>query len=221
MGRYAEPRQNITWNSPLLRLVKALAGVLKRRGYVGQDALWEAVSDRLPDISLRILETQYNMIDVLREVEAQGRELTPNRLYGRADVVYRKGYEEKDSEFLAVVESLVGVPEVDPRPTPTTTAEPVHTTKRIFPTEMGEAIFKRDNNRCVYCLCPLGAGMSPGVIDHLVPWVGGGESVIWNGVAACARCNTEKGDMSVIEYMRLRAVREQERGRRIPKINVA
>lgn len=220
--RYAEPRKLITWNTPILRLVKALAGVLKYKlGIVGQKALWQAVSDRLPDVSVKILETRYTLDDVVKEVkEKQNRELILNCLYGRADMVYREGREEKDPEFLAVVESLVlgsGF-EVSLSSTPVQETEYVHTTSRDFSTKMGERIFKRDKNRCMYCLCPLGLGMNPGVIDHLVSWAGHGESVEWNGVAACARCNNEKSDMHPIEYMRFRFMREKL-GRQVPKID--
>lgn len=220
MKRYAETRKILVWNSPLLRLTKCLAGVLYRQGYRGQTVLWEAVADRLPDISLAILETSYTLDDAVREAkEDQDRDLTLNRLYGRAQMVYRPGREEVDAEFEAVVRSLVsGGPRPALAPAPALKEEEQeHTTPRSFPPAMGDAIFERDGYKCVYCLCTLGPGMSPGVIDHLVPWAGGGESVPWNGKAACSRCNAEKGDMDVIEYMRLRAVREQERGRRIKR----
>lgn len=219
MGRYATQRRNIVWGSPLLRLTKCLAGVLYRQDFRGKATLWQAVEDRLPGISLTILETEYTLDDAVREAkEDQDRDLTPNRLYGRAQMVYRPGREEVDPEFEAVVKSLVlDSPRPALAPAPVPKEEHVHTTSRSFSPAMAEAIFKRDGYKCVYCLCPLGPGLSPGVIDHLVAWAKGGESVIWNGAAACERCNSEKSDLSVIEYMRLRAVREQERGRRIKR----
>ncbi|MEL6674758.1 MAG: HNH endonuclease [Bacteroidota bacterium] len=50
-------------------------------------------------------------------------------------------------------------------------------------------IFKRDNNRCVYC----GARDSL-TIDHVVPKSQGGRDSWDNLVTACQRCNAKKGN---------------------------
>lgn len=52
--------------------------------------------------------------------------------------------------------------------------------------------------RCLYC------GSSRRVtLDHVVPWVDGGRNFA-NLVAACSSCNTSKGRLSVLEFLRKR-----------------
>jgi len=51
-------------------------------------------------------------------------------------------------------------------------------------------VFKRDGNQCVYC----GSNRQL-TIDHVIPTSKGGENDWNNVVTACARCNSEKGDL--------------------------
>jgi 5-methylcytosine-specific restriction endonuclease McrA len=50
-------------------------------------------------------------------------------------------------------------------------------------------IFKRDNNRCVYC-----SSKADLTLDHVLPRSRGGKSTWTNLVTACKRCNAKKGD---------------------------
>lgn len=48
---------------------------------------------------------------------------------------------------------------------------------------------------CDYCLKPAGTG------DHVIPVSKGGRSTPQNVLAACARCNTSKGDRTLREWV--------------------
>jgi len=54
------------------------------------------------------------------------------------------------------------------------------------------AVLVRDGDRCVWCGRPF-AGLVQPTTDHLVPKVKGGPSWIENEVAACSRCNGQRG----------------------------
>ncbi len=51
-------------------------------------------------------------------------------------------------------------------------------------------LLKRDNQECQYC----GETKKPLTIDHVIPRNKGGQDTWENLVAACAKCNTKKGD---------------------------
>ncbi len=60
-------------------------------------------------------------------------------------------------------------------------------------------ILDRDGPRCVWC----GRSFAPLVrptTDHLVPRVKGGPSWLENEVAACARCNNERGHLTPVDW---------------------
>jgi 5-methylcytosine-specific restriction endonuclease McrA len=50
--------------------------------------------------------------------------------------------------------------------------------------------------------CAYGCGRSATGLDHLVPIAQGGETVPWNLVPCCQRCNSSKGDRDVEAWMR-------------------
>lgn len=56
------------------------------------------------------------------------------------------------------------------------------------------AVLKRDNYRCHYC------GRSATTVDHLRPISRGGTDDEENLVAACADCNSLKGDLTAAEF---------------------
>ena len=65
--------------------------------------------------------------------------------------------------------------------------------RRDFTPEVREAIFKRDNYRCVFC----GLGKEDNVeiaVDHKVPWSKGGKSTLENGQTLCDKHNNMKKD---------------------------
>ena len=55
-----------------------------------------------------------------------------------------------------------------------------------------EALYYRDHGRCMYCEKPL--TISVMTCDHVVPHSKGGDFSWENIVAACPKCNAEKGD---------------------------
>jgi len=63
-----------------------------------------------------------------------------------------------------------------------------------------EAIFARENGKCFYCLALLNDRNR--VIDHILP-VACGDNTYRNCVAACLSCNSEKGETSGEEFLRV------------------
>ncbi|WP_177891072.1 HNH endonuclease [Vallicoccus soli] len=61
-------------------------------------------------------------------------------------------------------------------------------------------VVERDGGRCVWCGRPLG-GLVPATTEHVVPRVKGGPSWLENEVAACRRCNGERGHRTVVEWL--------------------
>lgn len=58
----------------------------------------------------------------------------------------------------------------------------------------------RDGATCVWCRRELG-GRVPATTDHVVPRVKGGPSWLENEVAACRRCNGERGHRGAVEWL--------------------
>ncbi|MCA1200857.1 HNH endonuclease [Priestia flexa] len=56
-------------------------------------------------------------------------------------------------------------------------------------------ILERDNNTCFYC------GQYGDTVDHIVPKIRGGISSFSNCICACYRCNTNKGDLSLNDFL--------------------
>lgn len=54
-------------------------------------------------------------------------------------------------------------------------------------------ILERDGGECVWCRRPLEVGLVAATTEHLVPRIKGGPSWIENELAACRRCNGERG----------------------------
>jgi len=60
-------------------------------------------------------------------------------------------------------------------------------------------IYKRDNHQCVYC----GANERKSLtLDHVIPKSKGGRDTWENLVTSCQICNSEKADLSMIEWGR-------------------
>ena len=58
----------------------------------------------------------------------------------------------------------------------------------------------RDGVTCVWCGRPFGPLVAP-TTEHVVPRVKGGPSWSENEVAACRRCNAERGHRSPVEWL--------------------
>ena len=59
----------------------------------------------------------------------------------------------------------------------------------------------RDGARCVWCRRPIGVGLVEATTEHLVPRVKGGPSWIENEIAACRRCNGQRGHLTPAEWI--------------------
>jgi hypothetical protein len=61
-------------------------------------------------------------------------------------------------------------------------------------------ILLRDGSRCVWCGRTFSTLVQP-TTDHLVPKVKGGPSWLENEVAACRRCNGQRGHRAPIDWL--------------------
>ena len=64
-----------------------------------------------------------------------------------------------------------------------------------------ELILQRDGRECVWCRRPLEVGLVAATTEHVVPRIKGGPSWIENEVAACRRCNGERGHVTPGEWL--------------------
>jgi len=61
-------------------------------------------------------------------------------------------------------------------------------------------VLERDGAACVWCGRPLEVGLVVATTEHLVPRIKGGPSWIENELAACRRCNGERGHRTPGEW---------------------
>ena len=59
---------------------------------------------------------------------------------------------------------------------------------------------RRDGDTCIWCGRAL-TDRVPATTDHVVPKVKGGPSWLENEVAACRRCNGERGHRGAVEWL--------------------
>ncbi|SNS48772.1 HNH endonuclease [Geodermatophilus pulveris] len=64
---------------------------------------------------------------------------------------------------------------------------------------LAEAI-ERDGDTCIWCGRVLG-GLVPPTTEHVVPRLKGGPSWLANEVAACRRCNAERGHRAPVDWL--------------------
>ena len=62
------------------------------------------------------------------------------------------------------------------------------------------AALDRDGATCIWCGRPFGPSVRP-TTEHVVPRVKGGPSWAENEVAACSRCNRERGHRSAVDWL--------------------
>jgi 5-methylcytosine-specific restriction endonuclease McrA len=62
-------------------------------------------------------------------------------------------------------------------------------------------ILERDGRECVWCRRPLDVGLVLATTEHVVPRIKGGPSWIENEVAACRRCNGQRGHLTPGEWL--------------------
>ncbi|MGW5339209.1 HNH endonuclease [Rhodococcus pyridinivorans] len=58
----------------------------------------------------------------------------------------------------------------------------------------------RQDGRCLWCGREFGRLITP-TTDHLVPRLKGGPSITANEVAACRRCNADRGHVAPVEWL--------------------
>lgn len=61
-------------------------------------------------------------------------------------------------------------------------------------------ILERDGDACVWCARRVDTDLVQATTEHLVPRIKGGPSWLENEVAACRRCNGERGHMTPAEW---------------------
>ena len=61
-------------------------------------------------------------------------------------------------------------------------------------------ILERDGNDCVWCRRTFDNHLVVPTTEHLVPRIKGGPSWVENEVAACKRCNNERGHRTLGEF---------------------
>ena len=64
-----------------------------------------------------------------------------------------------------------------------------------------EQILERDGTACVWCAREVNVGLVPATTEHVVPRIKGGPSWIENEVAACRRCNGQRGHLTPAEWI--------------------
>lgn len=71
-------------------------------------------------------------------------------------------------------------------------------TQRLIDTQIQWDVFRRDGYACRYC----GRDQVPLTVDHLITWETGGPTIIANLLAACKRCNKDRGNLEYAEWLR-------------------
>ena len=70
--------------------------------------------------------------------------------------------------------------------------------------ERMDRIIERDGPWCVWCSAPLDTSpgaLNPPTTEHMVPRIKGGPSWIENELAACRRCNSERGHQTLAGWL--------------------
>ena len=62
------------------------------------------------------------------------------------------------------------------------------------------AVLDRDGRTCIWCGRAFGPLIAP-TTEHVVPRVKGGPSWVENEVAACRRCNADRGHRGPVEWL--------------------
>lgn len=62
-------------------------------------------------------------------------------------------------------------------------------------------VLERDGAACVWCRRPIDTDLVRATTEHVVPRIKGGPSWLENEVAACARCNRERGHRTPAEWI--------------------
>ena len=63
-----------------------------------------------------------------------------------------------------------------------------------------DLVLERDGPTCVWCGREVGVGLVDATTEHVVPRIKGGPSWLENEVAACRRCNGQRGHRTPSEW---------------------
>ncbi len=64
-----------------------------------------------------------------------------------------------------------------------------------------EVILERDGRHCVWCRRGVDTDLVRATTEHVVPRIKGGPSWLENEVAACARCNGQRGHRTPADWL--------------------
>jgi hypothetical protein len=115
MSRYSESRECINWNADnYVQVLKMLSWVIKEREGLGQEALWERCKVLVP-IIFQTMFPGAGTVTLQRIVNhvmrAQRKEITPEKLYQRADKTGRyQEFNETVSEVVRIYEETMEKP---------------------------------------------------------------------------------------------------------------
>lgn len=62
-------------------------------------------------------------------------------------------------------------------------------------------ILERDGAECIWCRRAIDVGLVEATTEHLVPRIKGGPSILENEIAACRRCNGQRGHLTPAEWI--------------------
>lgn len=85
--------------------------------------------------------------------------------------------------------------------------------RRSYPRSWLTDCMKEQRSKCAYCRCRIKRNPLPvewhrrATIDHVVPLSKGGENKRRNVVAACIKCNSDKGSLSADEFRAILAAK--------------
>ena len=77
---------------------------------------------------------------------------------------------------------------------------------RAISRELRENVYQRDNRKCIVC----GKTNWKMTLDHLIPVDKGGTNDEWNLATMCEKCNCEKGNKIIDEFVALAKKLRQE-----------
>jgi hypothetical protein len=77
----------------------------------------------------------------------------------------------------------------------------VRSGRRLNRRERMAIVLERDGAECVWCRRSLEEGLVVATTEHLVPRIKGGPSWVENELAACPRCNGERGHRTPDEWI--------------------
>lgn len=205
--RYSKPRCCLNWYATdNLMIAKMLSFALKEHEpLLGKISMWHRFEEIYPEIVKAITGIDVVSFEAFRaEVyAAQGKKITPNKLYQRGDKAKRYGEynprrEVVEQVYLTLMAKSAGNTGLDPR--------------RSFTDDELKEACRRYGHKCPACHAPFNRD-NPPQADHGYPHSQGGRTCVDNCLPLCVRCHGEKKLTNPMEFMRMAGMRAA-RGRR-------